>query len=263
MKFSTATLVSALLCAEATLAAPASAKSNLKSLSKERRLARRGAGIKQSRPKIASETSSNKTFVEYSENWAGAVLVSTGYTSVTAEVTVPSASGTDTGYAAWVGIDGDTCDTAILQTGYDFSGGEYSAWYEWYPAYSYDFDLTVAAGDTLKMTVTATSTTSGSAVIENLTTGQTVTETFTDVTDGALCEYNAEWIVEDFEECSDSGSCELVPFANFGTVEFTGASAVKNGATVGTTGATIMDIEQSKVLTSCSSTSSTVTCKYE
>lgn len=111
------------------------------------------------------------------------------------------------------------------------------------------------------MTVTATSKTSGSAVIENVTTGKTVTETFTGVTDGSLCEYNAEWIVEDFEECGST--CELVPFADFGTVTFTAASAVKSGTTVTPSGATVLDIEQSgKVLTSCSASSTEVTCTY-
>jgi hypothetical protein len=76
--------------------------------------------------------------------------------------------------------------------------------------------------------------------------------------DGNLCEYNAEWIVEDFES---NGS--LVPFANFGTVTFTGAQATDSGSTVGPSGATIIDIEQNgQVLTSVSSTSSSVTVKY-
>lgn len=122
--------------------------------------------------------------------------------------------------------------------------------------------ITIAEGDSIKMTVVATSTTSGSATIENLTTGQTKTETFSDVTDGALCETNAEWIVEDFEECSGS-SCSLVPFADFGTVTFTDATAIKDGSTVTPSGATVLDIEQSnKVLTDCSASSSEVTCTY-
>lgn len=41
--------------------------------------------------------------------------------------------------SAWVGIDGSTCQSAILQTGVDFSarGGAvtYEGWYEWYPDY--------------------------------------------------------------------------------------------------------------------------------
>ena len=48
------------------------------------------------------------------------------FTSVTGTFTVPTPSapsGGDGSYSAsaWVGIDGDTCDTAILQTGVDFT----------------------------------------------------------------------------------------------------------------------------------------------
>lgn len=113
------------------------------------------------------------------------------------------------------------------------------------------------------MTVVATSKTSGTATIENLTTGTTVTETFSDVDDGSLCEYDAEWIVEDFSECTSSSSCTLVPFADFGTVTFTSPSAVRSGSTVYPSSATIIDIEQSnKVLTDCSADADEVTCTY-
>jgi len=209
--------------------------------------------------------SSNISEVSYSSNWAGAVLVGTGYTSVTGTFTVPTPTTTGSG-SAWVGIDGDTCGTAILQTGIDWtkSGSSitYDAWYEWYPDYAYDFSgITLAAGNTIKVTVTATSKTAGTAVIENVTTGKTVTHSFSgEGSEGSLCEYNAEWIVEDFDE---NGS--EVTFADFGTVTFTGASAVKSGTTVGVTGATIIDMEQnSKVLVTCSTSgSSGVTCSYD
>lgn len=65
------------------------------------------------------------------------------------------------------------------------------------PDYAYDFDLDVSAGDILTFTVTATSSTGGTAVIENQTTGNTVTQDFSNESDGALCQTNAEWIVED------------------------------------------------------------------
>jgi hypothetical protein len=204
----------------------------------------------------AGVAAANISNVDYSSNWAGAVLVGTGYKSVTGSFVVPTPSTTGSG-SAWVGIDGDTCDTAILQTGIDWtkSGSSitYDAWYEWYPDYAYDFSgISIAAGDTIKVTVTATSDTAGTAVVENVSTGTTVTHTFSGGVDGDLCGYNAEWIVEDFEE-GDS----LVTFADFGSVEFTGASASTSSGTVGTTGATIIDIEQnSKILTSVSLPSS-------
>lgn len=109
------------------------------------------------------------------------------------------------------------------------------------------------------MTVEATSTSKGSATLENTTTGKSVTHTFTS-TEGDLCEYDAEWIVEDYEE-----GLSLVPFADFDSVEFTSAYATKStGATVDAgTDATIIDIRQSgSVLTSCSATGETVTCTY-
>ncbi|EKG15813.1 Peptidase G1 eqolisin [Macrophomina phaseolina MS6] len=120
--------------------------------------------------------------------------------------------------------------------------------YEWYPDYAYDFSgITISAGDVIAMSVTSSSSTKGVAVIENITTGKTVTKTIT--SSSALGGQNAEWIVEDFES---NGS--LVNFADFGTVLFTNAVAkTSSGTTVGPSGATSIDIKQSnKVLTSVS-----------
>jgi len=212
--------------------------------------------------KALAPEGSNKTDVSYSTNWSGAVLVGTGYTSVTAEFVAPTPSSSGSG-SAWVGIDGDTCDTAILQTGIDWTyNGGYDAWYEWYPDYAYDFSgITIHAGDTIKVTVTATSKTAGKATLEDVTTGVTVTHSFSgEASEGSLCEYNAEWIVEDYEE----GSSE-VKFADFGSVTFTGASATGKSGTVGTTGATIIDMEtqSGSVIVQCSlPSSSQVECTY-
>lgn len=110
------------------------------------------------------------------------------------------------------------------------------------------------------MTVEATSTSAGVATIENTTTGKTVTYSFTD-TEADLCEYDAEWIVEDFEE-----GLSLVPFADFDSVTFTNAYATKStGATVDAgTDSTIIDIRQSgTIYTSCTASGTTVACTYE
>lgn len=74
-----------------------------------------------------------------------------------------------------------------------------------------------------------------------------------------LCETNAEWIVEDFEE-GDS----LVPLANFGTVTFTDCSVTTtSGSTTDASGSQILDIKQGNtVYTDCSASSSEVTCSY-
>ncbi|KAM0288143.1 hypothetical protein ACHAQK_002266 [Fusarium lateritium] len=177
--------------------------------------------------------------VQYSGNWAGAVKIGNGYNKVQGTITVPSVSGEDGSAAsAWVGIDGDTCQTAILQTGISFyADGTFDAWYEWIPDYAYNFNnFNVHVGDKIRMTVDATSKTKGVATLENLTTNQKVTHTFSN-TPSTLCETNAEWIVEAFQ----SGGSQ-VNLADFGTVTFTDASVSGSAGASGPSGAQIIDI---------------------
>jgi hypothetical protein len=270
MKFS-AFIVGTALLATSVVAAPLTSQRQAR---QESRRVARAAG-RSSHPPYKPGTSEvlhlNETsHAEYSTNWAGAVLIGTGYTSVTAEFTVPrpklptgASSSSQYCASAWVGIDGDTCSTAILQTGIDFciqgSTVSYDAWYEWYPDYAYDFSgISISAGNVMKITVDASSKTTGTATVENVSTGKSVTHTFSGGVDGDLCEYNAEWIVEDFESNSS-----LVPFANFGTVTFENAEATSGKSTVGPSGATIINIKQSNsVLTSSSVSSNSVTVEY-
>jgi Peptidase A4 family len=206
----------------------------------------------------------NTTQVDYSSNWAGAVLTAPPagqtFTGVSAQFVVPNPqvpSGGSGSYSssAWVGIDGDTYQNAILQTGVDFtadsSGGvSFDAWYEWFPDYAYDFSgISMNVGDTIAVSVSSSSASAGVATIENLSNGQTVTQNL-NAPDGNsnLGGQNAEWIVEDFEE----GSSE-VPFANFGTVSFTSCQYTSSGGSGGVSGADVLDIRQNgQVLTSVS-----------
>ncbi|KOS23211.1 Aspergillopepsin-2 [Escovopsis weberi] len=203
------------------------------------------------------------THPEYSTNWAGAVLEGRGWTSVSGTIVVPRATGgVNAAASAWVGIDGDSCQSAILQTGVDFYGdGSYDAWYEWFPDYAYNFpSFPIRQGDEIKMVVNATSRTSGVAILQNLSTGASVSHSFSGrAVQGSLCQTDAEWIVEDFES---GGS--LVQFANFGSVTFTGASATGSSGTVTPAGSDILDIRTSagQVLTDCSASGSTVSCRY-
>ena len=196
---------------------------------------------------------------------------------MTGTFTVPTPSG-EGASSGWVGIDGDTCQTALLQTGIDFfsSGGEVSyqgmrlpsrvkfhlntcptAWFEWIPDYAHNFDdFDISAGDVITLTVVADSTTTGEATIENVTTGQTVNQQLS--SEYALCEQDAEWIVEDYEE-----NGQLVPFDNFGTVTFSSTSASTSSGNVDPAGAVVWDIEQNgQVLTSSSVSDSGVTISY-
>ncbi|KAF8301121.1 hypothetical protein DL93DRAFT_545530 [Clavulina sp. PMI_390] len=221
---------------------------------------------------VEASQNTNTSQVTYSENWSGVVLSApagtwkgvTG-TFVIPTPKVPSGGSTSTTYAAsaWVGIDGFTCTSAIFQTGVDFyiSNGKVSfdGWYEWYPDYAYDYSgITFSAGDTVKLTIAVSSTKAGTASISNLTTGKTVSKSLTSSI--ALCEQDAEWIVEDFS----SGST-LVPFANFGAVTWTNMCAVTatNSCVKPTTNETIVEIQQSgKVYTSVSVTATGATISY-
>ncbi|KAJ3472193.1 hypothetical protein NLG97_g11202 [Lecanicillium saksenae] len=108
------------------------------------------------------------------------------------------------------------------------------------------------------MYVDASSTKKGVATLHNLSNGQKVSHTFT-TTPSTLCETNAEWIVEDFE----SGG-NLVPFANFGSITFTDASAKGSSGTVTPSGGTIIDIrdQSGKILTDCGISGSNAYCHY-
>ncbi|KAL6821747.1 peptidase A4 family domain-containing protein [Trichoderma sp. SZMC 28015] len=263
MKFSAITLSYALLVGYVS-AAPSSLSE---------RVARRQG--RSSRPNqrldIESVASGNDTHVSYSSNWSGAVITSPPagqtFNSVSASFVVPTpkvpSGGSSRGTysaSAWVGIDGDTYQNAILQTGVDFTvtNGKvsYDAWYEWFPDYAYDFTLAISPGDTIKTTVTSTSSKAGVAVIENVTTGKSVSKSLTSTY--ALGGQNAEWIVEDFEEGSS-----LVSLANWGSVVFTGATASTGSSSLDASTASVIDIRQNnQVLTSVTIDGSTVTDTY-
>ncbi|KAE8151330.1 aspergillopepsin-2 precursor [Aspergillus avenaceus] len=253
MKFTTA--IATAILASAAMAAP---ERGLASRVKARAAAARGSRPLEAAQKPADTT--NKTNVQYSSNWSGAVLenppsASATYTAVTGTFTVPEPTGSGSGSSsasAWVGIDGDTYSDAILQTGVDFTvtDGEasFDAWYEWLPDYAYDFSgIDIAAGDEIVAIVESYSSSSGIAIIENKSNGQKVSKKLSAPDSSShLGGINAEWIVEDFEE---NGS--LVDLVDFGTVTFTGAEAkAANGESVGVSGATVIDIAQgSQVVT--------------
>lgn len=172
-------------------------------------------------------------------NWAGAFLDTTDVTGVTGTFVVPTPSAPAGGAAstsycgcAWVGLDGisNFCPNgALMQAGVNWcienGVSSFVAWYEWWPAEAQQYwdDITVSAGDSITVTVSAASTTGGTTTLTNNSNGQSVTFTWTGESP-ALCEVNAEWIVEDY-----SVGNNLVAFADYGSVTFTGNSAVVGG----------------------------------
>jgi hypothetical protein len=115
----------------------------------------------------------------------------------------------------------------------------------------------VRPGDTIMLTVTAETANSGTAVIQNLSTGAAVGKLLDSTS--SLCQMNAEWIVEDL-----SGGDSLVPFADFGSVTFSDASATHGSHSVDPSGATLLNIMQhNTILTTVSATSDSVTVRYQ
>jgi hypothetical protein len=130
-------------------------------------------------PGLASAQTSGGT-------WAGYVADSTTYTSVSATWVQPkvTCSGTSDSYVAfWVGLDGYT-DSTVEQIGTEaecVSGtAEYFAWYELYPAYQVVLSQTVAAGDSITATVSATTKDVFTLAIKNTTKGWSKSSQSTD-----------------------------------------------------------------------------------
>jgi len=228
-------ILSTILLASSVLAAPHRSPLNLLH------------GLKGSTPTVATygtaseEKASN---VVYDNIWAGAVLEDANgtFTSVTGTFTVPTPKGSGSS-AIWVGLDGIGCQV-ILQTGVDatITNGtlSYSSWYEWYPDPSHVFppsNISFSPNDTVTLTATSHTPTAGTVTITNLSTNQTVSQAVNSTS--ALCQQNAEWIVEDY------AAGGIVRFDDFGTVTFTDAEATaKNGSTVGPEDAAIYEIQQ-------------------
>ena len=161
----------------------------------------------------------------YSENWAGYDATGGGFTSVTASWTQPAVqadSSSESDAAFWVGLDGDGSNSVeqIGTEGYSQGGSVgYDAWYEMYPADMRIIgNVTVSPGDLITASVTSDGSGDFSLTLTDATTGQSFT---TDEYSASAQGYSAEVIAE---APSDSSSGNLIPLADFGTVDFTGCA---------------------------------------
>lgn len=182
------------------------------------RLARHRHGPVQNRQAREDGTST-------STNWSGYALTGTTFTTVKGYWVVPVANcsvtpGTrsnPTYSSFWVGIDGYSSST-VEQTGTDSdcdgTTPTYYAWYEFYPADSYEIlTVPVAPGNTISAQVVY----SGSeftVTITNETTGKSFSKSST-VRNAKRS--SAEWIAE--APCCTRGG-GILPLADFGTVSF-------------------------------------------
>ncbi|KAJ9165820.1 Concanavalin A-like lectin/glucanase [Coniochaeta hoffmannii] len=140
--------------------------------------------------------------IYYSSNWCGAVQNSAPTNKITSYV------------ATWVGIDGATSGSALLQSGITSkitSTGVQTnwAWLEWIPDAAYNIpSFPVATGDWIEVTVSASSSTAGSITINNLDQSLNY---YIPLNNGSpLARVDADWIIED-----PATSGGLVPLARF------------------------------------------------
>jgi hypothetical protein len=171
-----------------------------------------------------------------SHNWSGYAATGGHYTAVTGTWTVPEFSpdgsfGID---AAWVGIGGvrsrDLIQAGTNQTVSGNGRTQYEAWIETLPRASRSISLSVHPGDSVTVSINEQTTNNWLIDFKNNTTGQTYQETVAYTSSHS----SAEWVEE---APSAGGRGGVLPLSNFGAVDFSNGSAVKDGETVTIAGA--------------------------
>jgi hypothetical protein len=169
---------------------------------------------------------------DVSANWSGYAATGGTYTAVSGTWVVPqfapdSSAGAD---ATWVGIGGvNTRDLIQAGTQQTVSGNgstQYQAWVETLPQASHPVPLTVNPGDSVSIAINHAPDAQDQWQVSftNNTTGQTyqVTEHYTSSMS------SAEWI----EEAPSAARGRMIPLDDFGSIDFSQGSTVKDGQTV-------------------------------
>jgi hypothetical protein len=169
-----------------------------------------------------------------SQNWAGYVASSgASFSRVSGSWVQPSADASSgDGYSAfWVGLGGSDQSTSLEQVGTqaDVINGQtvYYAWYELVPAAPVKLPVAIHPGDHISASVAV----SGSDVtvsLSNQTTGSSTTRALKMNTPDTS---TAEWIAEAPSSVDGYGDMQTLPLANFGSVDFTSATATAGGHT--------------------------------
>jgi hypothetical protein len=191
-----------------------------------------GSGIPGSGSGFPGGTQPRIPSQDVSQNWSGYAATGGNYTSVSGSWTVPqfapnSSAGAD---ATWVGIGGvntrDLIQAGTQQTVSGSGATQYQAWVETLPQASHPVPLTINPGDSISISIVQSPQAQDQWQVsyKNDTTGQTyqVTENYT----SSLS--SAEWI----EEAPSAARGRQIPLDNFGSINFSQGSAVKDGQTV-------------------------------
>jgi len=169
-----------------------------------------------------------------SHNWSGYVATGGTFTAVSGTWIVPRSQGgaplNGRGVASgstWVGIGGvrsrDLIQAGTEETVISSGRVRYDAWIELLPHPSHPISLTVNPGDSVTVSISEQGTDQWLISFKNNTTGQSYQTTV----QYASSHSSAEWI----EEAPSAGRTVL-PLDNFGTVQFSGGTTVKDGKTL-------------------------------
>lgn len=165
--------------------------------------------------------------LNFSNNWAGYTATGGTFTSVSGSWVVPQVSATGTSSdATWVGIGGAT-SSDLIQAGTRgiVNNGQvsYQAWYEMLPGNSQNIPLTISPGDSITASISQQSTNQWAISLIDSTTGQNYGTTVTYTSSLS----SAEWI----EEMPVLGN-SFIPLDNFGSVQFSALSTIKDGTSL-------------------------------
>jgi hypothetical protein len=170
-----------------------------------------------------------------SVNWSGYVATSGRFTGVTGTWNVPQPrlTGMANGQGAtWVGVGGALGRDLIQAGTQEVTDGrgraQFQSWIELLPQAPQPVPLAVVAGDSVTISIQEQG--AGIGVWQIAMANNTSGDVFQTMVQYASSESSAEWIDE-----APSNQRGVLPIDNFGSVTFTGASAVRNGQTVNLT----------------------------
>lgn len=178
---------------------------------------------------VPPESSAPASQPDISHNWSGYATTSGTFTAVTGTWTVPQSRslGSLAAGATWVGIGGVQSRDLIQAGTQEITNGSgtvhYNAWVETLPQAARQVPFAVSPGDSVTVSVSKQVSDQWLIEFKNQTTGESyqTTEQYT----SSLS--SAEWV----EEAPSTGR-RLLPIDDFGTVQFSGGSAVEDGKSV-------------------------------
>jgi hypothetical protein len=166
-----------------------------------------------------------------SENWSGYVLTNGGYQEVGAEWTVPTLNCTvvpNGTTSDWVGVNGWVHPSQLFQAGTASTCGggsqtNFAVWSDGALGYAWQEQFSVNTGDVIQVEISQTASGGWTALVTDVTSGQSATAGEAVAYAGA----SAEWVAED---SGVLGSSALASLADFGVVSFTNLSVSPSSA---------------------------------